>query len=352
MDFEKVMDRAFDMLEKSLEAKGKNKQVEMRRLSEISAEQERTKRMGFSSEERLQNLVNKGLLKRQEVENTGLMNREKMSQAGLTDRTGMKESGLDSRQAQKLDAEASKPIFKESKTKTTDGDSGDITEKSTWQNYNTQAARLAGTGGGGFGGKDRAALLSKATNAASATATPQPESSPPIATERQRDFKTPLENMGRGTGFVEVMDGQNKGKRFDIRGETISESSAPKINMNTNRGLDMPTTLAAPSPTPLIQRTTPTFKGTMPAIVDASLPGGGGQSPLGSNGQKVQPFGQKFIDSNIGHAFRLDQAQRGTSAFYGGMANKGSQVLKAGRKLSDWAMRPSEKRNPVFRKNY
>ena len=86
MSLNSVLNNAWDFLEKSLKDKKAMAEAEAKRLSQIEAEREKTKRMQISSQEKIQLLINKGLLDRQELVNQGLLTQKEMEESGLKDR--------------------------------------------------------------------------------------------------------------------------------------------------------------------------------------------------------------------------------------------------------------------------
>jgi hypothetical protein len=85
MDLEAVMDQAWDFLEKSMEDKKKKSQAEGERLSAIEQDREETKRMGFSSQEKIQSMISKGLIDKQELVNQGVFSQQQLKNTGLMD---------------------------------------------------------------------------------------------------------------------------------------------------------------------------------------------------------------------------------------------------------------------------
>jgi len=86
MSLDSVLDKAFGLLEKSIEDRKIANAAENDRLTKIEAEREKTKQMGFSSQERIQHLINQGLIDRQELVNQGIMNKEELANSGLMER--------------------------------------------------------------------------------------------------------------------------------------------------------------------------------------------------------------------------------------------------------------------------
>lgn len=98
MDLERVMDKAFNLLEKNLEDRKAAAAAESERLSKIEEEREKTKRMGFSSQERIQRLINQGLIEKQELVNQGILSQQEMVNSGLRDRQELENQGALDRQ--------------------------------------------------------------------------------------------------------------------------------------------------------------------------------------------------------------------------------------------------------------
>lgn len=86
MTLDNLMDKAFDLLMKNLEDRKVATKAEGERLSEIEAEREKTKRMGFSSQERIQHFIDNGLFERQELVNQGMLSKQELVNSGLMDR--------------------------------------------------------------------------------------------------------------------------------------------------------------------------------------------------------------------------------------------------------------------------
>jgi hypothetical protein len=86
MNLNSILDQAWDFLEESLKQKQANAKLENDRLTQLGLEQEKTKRMNMSSQERIQNLMNKGLLDKQELVNSGAMSVQQLQNSGLMDK--------------------------------------------------------------------------------------------------------------------------------------------------------------------------------------------------------------------------------------------------------------------------
>ena len=248
LDFEKVLNKAFDMLEKSLQDKKEGKAAEMQRLSDIAMEQEKTKRMGFSAQEQVQNLVNQGLLKKQELENTGLITREQMNEAGLN-----------FRQDKQNAFEASKPIFREDKTKTTTAEGG-IEERSYWKNYNTPAGRIDNTPGGTFDDSDLNFLQNRRpggtslqnSNTRTGAQATQTGTGARALTAQDMSFQTPVESMPLNTGFVRVESGDQAGRTlYTGRDQAGNYQITEGLPSRTHDLTGIPNERLAPNHTPM-----------------------------------------------------------------------------------------------------
>ena len=248
MDFEKIINKAFDMLEQSLKDKKENRAAEMQRLTEIAREQEKTKRMGYDSQASLQNLVNKGLLDRQEIVNTGLIKQEQL-----------KEMGFDRRQQAQNDFENNRPMFKEVKSKTTTAEGE--TETSDWKNVNTPAGRIDKTFGGTFDPSDDNFFKTRRSNVGSGQPTGNATRE---LTDNDRDFQTPVEQMPLNTGYVKL---EGSGRTIDVgrdqngvyqmtdrmptRTHDLSGQTVPSATVLTQRPDQLTSTTGqAPLPTP------------------------------------------------------------------------------------------------------
>lgn len=318
MDFDKLINKAFDMLEQNLKDKKENRAAEMQRLTEIAKEQERTKRMGYSSQEQLQNLVNQGLIKKQELENTGLMDREKM-----------KESGLDFRQAQQLTHEANMPIFKEDKTKTTTAEGE--TETTRWRNYNTPEGRIAGTPAGTFDQSDMDHFNNRV---------PVPERSQSNNTGATRPltssdmaFNTPVENMPKNTGFIRIESGNQAGRTLDVGKDSSGEYQiTDRMPVRSHDLSGMPQEMSA-SHAPYVRELASHAPMTEKTL--ATRPSTDILSSQQNNASQIeprQPFGQSFIQSNLGHLLGADKALNIANGFNRGLVggwNLSNQVGNA-----------------------
>lgn len=85
MDLGSVMNQAWDFLEKSMKDKKAVADAEGKRLTNIEAEREKTKRMNISSQEKLQLMINSGVIEKQELVNQGIMTQQQMKNSGLMD---------------------------------------------------------------------------------------------------------------------------------------------------------------------------------------------------------------------------------------------------------------------------
>jgi len=86
MNLNSILDQAWGFLEESLKQKQANAKLENDRLTQLGLEQEKTKRMNMSSQEKIQNLMNKGLLDKQELVNSGAMSVQQLQNSGLMDK--------------------------------------------------------------------------------------------------------------------------------------------------------------------------------------------------------------------------------------------------------------------------
>jgi len=86
MNLNSVLDQAWDFLEESLKQKQTNAKMENDRLTQLGLEQEKTKRMNMSSQEKIQRLMNKGLIDRQELVNSGALSHQQLQNSGLMDK--------------------------------------------------------------------------------------------------------------------------------------------------------------------------------------------------------------------------------------------------------------------------
>lgn len=345
-DFEKVLDKAFDMLEKNLQDKKEGKAAEMQRLSDIAMEQEKTKRMGFSAQEQLQNLVNQGLLKKQEVENTGLMNREQL-----------KESGLSFRQSQQNDFEASKPIFKEDKTKISTADGG-VEERSVWRNYNTQAGRIDNTPGGSFDATDMEFFNNRRPEVQSSQGS---RTGTRTLTNQDMNFQTPVENMPRNTGFVRVESGDQAGRTLNVGRDNGGDYQITEaLPSRTHDLTGIPNERLAPNHTPMTADSL--SQKQQQRTIEPSLPDTtrmlSSHQPIGAVQDQSTPFGQTFIRSNLGHLLGADKALNIANTFNRtltggwGLSNQvGNAMIERGIKPAiKWA--GQEYQDPYERKIY
>lgn len=349
MDLDKLMDRTLSLIEESLKSKQKSNEAEARRLTAIAMEQEKTKRMGLSAQETLQNLVNKGLIDRQELENTGQMNRKQIEEAGL-----------DRRQGRELDFKRNEPVFKEFKTKTTDMAGGEK-ETSEWRNVNTAGGKLNGQDGGALDPADidffskTTPEKSKAVETPTRTLADQVSTTAPKDDRLPIDSQTPVEALPRGTGYLQT----EGGRTLEVRGNNITEVpqamptrghdlTAPEMqSSHTPFNPDMPRTLQN-SHAPL----------TRPNSGYGEVLPGGGQSFLDQNGQRPRAFGESFIRSNLGHALGADKALNIANGFnrtltggWGLSSQLGNAMIERGIKPAvRWATQ--EYNDPYQRKLY
>ena len=86
MNLNSILDQAWDFLEESLKQKQANAKLENERLTQLGLEQEKTKRMNMSSQEKIQSLMNKGLLDKQELVNSGALSMQDLQNSGLLDK--------------------------------------------------------------------------------------------------------------------------------------------------------------------------------------------------------------------------------------------------------------------------
>lgn len=86
MNFDSVLDKAFSLLESSLE----QKQAQAREQMELTKS---LKQMDLSSQEKIQRLINQGALDRQELVNQGLLTQQELQNSGLLSRQEAENSG-------------------------------------------------------------------------------------------------------------------------------------------------------------------------------------------------------------------------------------------------------------------
>ena len=86
MNLNSILDQAWTFLEESLKQKQANAKLENERLTQLGLEQEKTKRMNMSSQEKIQSLMNKGLLDKQELVNSGALSLQDLQNSGLLDK--------------------------------------------------------------------------------------------------------------------------------------------------------------------------------------------------------------------------------------------------------------------------
>jgi hypothetical protein len=318
------MNDAFDLLEKSLVNKKNQATIDNERLERMAKETEKTKRMGFSSQERIQHLMNEGLLDKQELVNSGALSKQQLENSGLLDREQAKESGMNMRQGKEHEHQRSLPVFKEHKNKSTDA-MGLETETSRYENVNTWGGMNNGKADGAIEKGDLDFLNT------------------PRSTKATSSYGN---NLGEDpeSGFLEA-----NGRRFEITNGQEQEvaprsplAQVPEVTPLTNPGQTMHSVNRVDLP--------------QQYSFQASGFEGNPQTPQPS--QQRSPMGQQFINSNIGHTLGLDKARTVANTFnqaaigtWNGLGQVGDSIINRGVKpVVKWA--GQEYKNPYERKMY
>jgi len=276
MDFDKIMDTAWDFLEKSMEQKQIQAMEAGDRESAMAMEQEKTKRMALTSQEKIQGMLNSGLLQKQDLVNQGLMSNQQLKNSGLMDiqknKTGFNREELGSdnfNQDREFGRNSEKDRLDQFKTLSNLERSG-INENGepfdrTNEIKNTMDGWSAFGGGNDPGPAYRAVMDIVKQNGGNADTANIPKSLMSAYKQETGGGQQPIQQgqQLKEPNYIEVQQAGGEMKRFDELGNPF----APKPPINTPAG---PTPYAK---SPLPTGSAPQISGVSSNQVKTALPG-------------------------------------------------------------------------------